>query len=575
LKRHNLEDDRMMAFDVLVVGGGGAGLSAAIEAAKLGGISVALMTKAHPYHATTGCTGGGINAVLNDPADSLDKHAYDTILGGDFLGDQDAIEYFVAQAPQAVRELDCYGVPFFRDDGGRIDQRRGGGSSAARSCLTLGHAIAHSLYEQFLRYDITELSNVHLLEIVVEDGRLQGVICFDIRSGTIIPVAAKAVVVATGGAGRIFWHRTTNPLGCTGDGMAACFNAGVPLKDPEFIQFHPTALASTGVLLSETARNEGGYLLNSLGERFMERYAPGKMELATRDTVSLAIESEIKEGRGIGQGAFAHVMLDLRHIDREVLLGKLAQVYEAAIKFEGLNPGETPLPIRPACHYMMGGVDVIDYKSCATAIPGLYAAGECACISVQGANRLGGNALSEIIVFGKTAGGAAAAYGRSHPARTGRFLEAAASRWHSRFATIRTRNGGVPLQQVRDSLAALMWNNVGITRCAAEMQAALTAIDGLKEEYDAAYAGDQGLRGNWAFVHYTEVGNMLDIAYALTLGALCRRESRGCHVRQDYPARDDSAYLKHTLIAKSGAQINIGYRPVTVTKYPPQERDGR
>ncbi|KYZ78077.1 succinate dehydrogenase [Anaerosporomusa subterranea] len=564
----------MLSFDVLVIGGGGAGMRAAIEAARAHECSVALLTKAHPLRSTTGCTGGGINAVLNsaDPDDTVEKYIKDTIVGGDYLNDQDAVEFFASQAASAVKELDRFGVPFFRDETGRIAQSRGGGASAPRVCWTLGHAIAHSLYEQYLRYEIYDLSDVFLLDLTVENGRLQGVIALNIQTGTVFPIAAKAVVMATGGAGRIYWQRTTDPVDCTGDGLAICLKAGIALKDTEFVQFHPTALAATGILLSEAARGAGAYLLNRDGERFMSRYEPEKMELATRDAISTAIETEIREGRGYGTGAGAHVMLDLRHIDRGILQDKLKQVYDAAVKFEGLDPSESLLPIRPACHYMMGGIDVVDFKTCTTSIPGLFAAGECACVSVQGANRLGGNALSEVVVFGKTAGAAAAAYAKSQLVSDHASLQDGVSCWQLRFASVRARQSGISLTKIRERLAACMWENVGISRNARSLQVALDTICELKQDYESVEIGDSQQRGNSAFVHYLEVGNLLDIAYAVTLGALSRRESRGCHQRSDFPARDDANFLKHTLISKIDGDFHVNYRPVSITKYLPTER---
>lgn len=564
----------MLSFDVLVIGGGGAGMRAAIEAAKRGGCSVAMLTKVHPFRSTTGCTGGGINAVLKnaDPQDTVERFVQDTVVGGDYLGDQDAIEFFAAETANAVRELDSFGVPFFRDKTGHIAQGWGGGASAPRVCWTLGHAIAHSLYEQYLRYDIYDLSEVYLLDLVIEADRLAGVVAFDIRSGAILPIAAKTVIMATGGASRLYWHRSTAPEGCTGDGLSVCLNAGIPLKDPEFVQFHPTAFASTGILLSEAARGAGAYLLNRCGERFMSRYAPEKMELATRDVVSAAIEAEIREGRGLGNGAHAHVLFDLRHIDQHVLRGKLVQVYDTAMKFEGLDPGKDLLPIRPACHYMMGGIDVIDYKTCSTALPGLFAIGECACLSVQGANRLGGNALSELVVFGKAAGAAAAEFAESQPCVAESLLKENVSRWQSRFDLARARTAGTCLDEIRDQLATCMWENAGITRYEEELRSALNTISELRMKYESACIGDLRQQGNLAFVHYLEIGSMLDVAQSVTLGALSRRESRGCHQRSDFPERDDANYLQHTLIIKNSGQFRVDYRPVTITHYLPQER---
>lgn len=562
----------MLSFDVVVIGGGGAGLRAAIAAAQPG-ISVALVSKSHPLRSTTACTGGGINSVLNDMNTAeIESYIRDTILGGDYLNDQDAVEFMAKKSAAAAKELDRMGVPFLRDQAGHIAQSKAGGASAPRVCWTLGHAITHSLYEQYLRYSITDLSHVCLLELVVDD-ELQGLIALDVRSGKILPIAAKSVVIATGGAGRIYWQRTTNPVDCTGDGISICLDAGIALKDPEFIQFHPTALAENGILLSEGARGAGAYLLNRHGERFMQRYQPQRMELATRDAVSAAIETEIALGRGYGTGASAHVMLDLRHIPKSVLHERLKQVVDAAMKFEGLDAGRDLLPVRPACHYMMGGIDVVDYSTCSTAINGLFAVGECACISVQGANRLGGNALTEVIVFGKAAGIAAMkwAKNRQSPTRTG--LLAAVKRWSSRFDEILNREGKGSLVAIRNELADCMWKHVGIQRNQQGLETALVNIKELKQEYLTVSFKDRGLKTDMGLVHYLEIGHMINVAHAITLGALARCESRGSHQRTDFPDRDDLNLMKHTLITKSGEEYKVGYRPVKVTAYLPVRRE--
>ena len=345
----------MLNFDVLVVGSGGAGMRAALEAVRQQGLSVGLMTKMFPTRSATGCAQGGINGSLQnaDPSDSIEKHIFDTVKGSDYLGDQDAIEHFVIAMPDAIRELDYFGVPFSRDSEGRIAQRNFGGASSPRTCFSAdvtGHVILHALYEQCLKHGVKILADWYLLQLVTDQDKLSGVIAYDLKGGRIVPVTAKAVVIATGGAGRMYWLRTTNPFTSTGDGIAACFEAGIPVKDPEFVQFHPTGLAGTGILMSEASRGEGGYLLNNKGERFMSRYAPEKMELATRDLVSQAIETEIKEGRGFGEGLSAYVQLDLRHLGREKILERLPQNRELAITFEQVDPINEPIPIRPSCH---------------------------------------------------------------------------------------------------------------------------------------------------------------------------------------------------------------------------------
>lgn len=567
----------MQTFDVLVIGSGGAGMRAALEAGSRGGLAVGLITKMFPTRSATGMAQGGINGVLGnaDPTDSLAKHIFDTVKGSDFLGDQDAIAYFCEHAPAAIREIDYFGVPFSRDADGRITQRAFGGQSSPRTCFSAdktGHVILHTMYEQCLKHGVKMLSDGQLLDLAVEGGRLTGVVALDIRTGRIVPVKAKTVVIATGGAGRMYWSRTTNPFTSTADGMAACFRAGIPLKDPEMVQFHPTGLAGTGILMSEASRAEGGYLYNNKGERFMSRYAPEKMELATRDLVSQAIETEIREGRGYGEGLHAYVLLDLRHLGREKILERLPGIRDLAITFEQVDPIEAPIPIRPSCHYTMGGVDVADFRTCATALPGVFAAGEAACVSIHGANRLGGNSLADIMVFGKCAG-----IGASDFAQDGEFggdaaLSALAAAWEARFATATARSGGPSVAALRDRLAATMWNKVGIFRRGAEMEEAREAIAGLAAEYEDCTVGDDSQVFNTAFVNYVELGNLLMVAKAAVLGAISRTESRGCHLREDYPARDDVNFLKHTLVTLKGSEYELSYRPVVVTEYQPAER---
>lgn len=389
----------MQKYDVLIVGAGGAGMSAALNASKDASLSVAVLTKVFP-RAHTGAAQGGMNAVLKHraPDDNIESHFFDTVKGSDYLADQDAVEFFVNGMPDLVRELESMGVPYSRDEKGQIAQRPFGGASYPRCCYSAdktGHVVLHALYENCLKQGVHFLDEYNLLDIAVEDGECQGVVAINLRKGEIETFQAKAVVIASGGFGRVYWTRTTNATNMTGDGTAACMRAGVPIKDPEMVQFHPTGLASSGTLLSEACRGEGGYLINNKGERFMERYAPEKMELGPRDLVARSIETEIKEGRGFGEGMKSYVYLDMRHLGADKILDRLPQVRELAMKFEGVDMITDPVPIRPSNHYMMGGIDVVDYKTCATAIPGLHAAGECSCISVHGANRLGGNSVSK------------------------------------------------------------------------------------------------------------------------------------------------------------------------------------
>ena len=551
----------MIEFDVLIVGGGGAGMRAAMEAAKTGGISIGLLSKTSPLRSTTGCTGGGMNAFLpeNQTGDSLEQYASDTIAGSGFLADWDAVRFFVEQSADAIAEMDGYGVPFFRSPDGLIAQRKGGGASFPRVCLTHGHSIAHSMYEQLLRCHVTELSGHCLLELVVIDGTVNGVISYDSKTGEVVPIAAKAVVIATGGYSRIYWSRTTTPFGSTGDGIAACLNAGIAFKDPEFVQFHPTALAETGILISEGARSEGGRLFNGLGERFMARYAPEKMELATRDLVSFAIEKEISEGRGCGQGLQAHVMLDLRHLGEKIIRERLAQVYQTAVKFAGVDPLTEMIPIRPASHFVMGGIDVVDYRTCATSVNGVFAAGECASVSIHGANRLGGNALTELLVFGKAAGNSAAHYAQAHQLPDQEAVSKAAVRWHFQDSDKNTQHSYQQLVNIRSRIAAVMWNKAGIIRNETGMTEALAELKELQENYDSVMVRPSGRKGDLEFIHYVEIGNMLAVAQAVVMAALLRPESRGGHCRTDFPELDDQ-FAKHSLVSRTNGVMSVEYR---------------
>lgn len=567
----------MLKFDVLVIGSGGAGMRAALEAGRQEGLSVGLMTKMFPTRSATGMAQGGINGVIKnaDPADTLEKHLFDTVKGSDYLGDQDAIEFFVSQCPEAILEVDYFGVPFSRDSQGRISQRNFGGQSSPRTCYSAdktGHALLHTMYEQCLKHGVKVLSDWQLLDIVVDNGELQGVVALNIRAGEITPIMAKSIVIATGGAGRMYWLRTTNPFTSTGDGMAAAFRAGIALKDPEMIQFHPTGLSSTGILMSEAVRGEGGYLRNKDGERFMKRYAPEKMELATRDVVAKAIEEEIKAGRGFGEGISAYVQVDVTHLDKAAIMEKLHGIRDLAIAFEGVDPLEEPIPIRPTCHYTMGGIDVIDFRTAATAVRGVFAAGEASCVSIHGANRLGGNSLADVMVFGRVAGRGASECARQRSFADENSLAEKVKSWQEKFQTVVARKNGATVAQLRDRMAQLMWDKVGIFRNEADLEEASKGIDNLISEYQSCVIGDDSKLFNSAFVNYIELGNLLTMAKAVVLGAVNRKESRGCHLRDDYTKRDDTNFLKHSIVTLDGSEYKLAYRPVVVTKYQPAER---
>lgn len=570
----------MEQFDVLIVGSGGAGMRAALEVGRRKGLKVALATKIFPTRSATAMAQGGVNGCLNNVAkeDTIETHTYDTVKGSDFLGDQDAIEFFCKRCPEGILEMDHMGAPFSRTEENKIAQRNFGGQSYPRTCYSAdktGHVILHTTYEQCLKEGVHFLQEWYLLDLVKVDGHICGAVIWNMKTGNIETIKAKAIVLATGGSGRIFWTRTTNPFLSTGDGMAAAFRAGCALKDMEMVQFHPTGLGKTGILMSEAVRGEGGYLLNSEGERFMKKYAPNKMELASRDVVAKAIEVEIAEGRGFGgKGLDAYVVADLRHLGPEVIIEKLHGIRDLAISFEHCDPLTQPVPIRPTCHYIMGGIDVIDYKTCATELPGLFAAGECSCISIHGANRLGGNSLADGVVFGRVAGAGAADYAETHDqVECTAELEAKAAEWDAKFKEVTARTSGRPVVEIRDALANAMWNKVGIFRNEQGMTEALNEINQLIEEYKTCYVGDAERTYNMAFVNYCEINSMLTVAKAIVTGALFRKESRGAHLREDFTTRDDVNFLKHSLIKLGdNGEYNLTTRDVVIGKYQPEER---
>ncbi|HYF76995.1 MAG TPA: FAD-dependent oxidoreductase [Symbiobacteriaceae bacterium] len=567
----------MLQYDVVIVGAGGAGMNAALSASKDSNLRVAVLSKIYPTRSHTGAAQGGINAAMGfrDPTDSIDKHFRDTVKGSDFLADQDAVEFFTTYMPDIIRELDYYGVPFSRDEQGRVAQRPFGGASSPRTCYSAdktGHVILHTLFEQCLKNGVKFFDDWCLLSLVVENGKLEGLVAMDMRSGEIHPILAKSVVIATGGFGRIYWSRTTNAFNMTGDGTAACFEAGIPLKDPEFVQFHPTGLAGTGILMSEACRGEGGYLYNNKGDRFMSEYAPSKMELAPRDVVSRSIELEIRAGRGFGEGMTAHVLMDLRHLGKEKIMERLPQVRELALDFESVDIIKEPVGVRASCHYMMGGIHVQDYKTCATPVEGIHAAGECSCVSIHGANRLGGNSVADVVFFGKYAGLGAKETAQNRSLGNPSLVSAAANEWMSKFSRMRTKTTGNNLFEIRNRMAEAMWYNVGIFRTEKNMVQALETINELLEAYQDTFIGDSSVKYNTAFIHYVEVGNLLKLAKAVAMGAIARKESRGSHSREDYTERNDAEFLKHTLIHKEGDLYRLDYSPVKITKYQPEAR---
>lgn len=566
----------MLSYDVLIVGAGGAGLMAALEASKAKDLKVGVVTKVYPTRSHTGAAQGGINAALAnfDPSDSSEVHTFDTVKGSDYLGDQDAIEFMCYEAPKRIYELEHLGVPFSRLPDGRIAQRPFGGAGFPRTCYAAdktGHVILHTLYEQCLKNDVEFLNEWFVTELIIDNNEAKGVIAIDIRNGEVHAIKAKAIIFATGGYARVYWVRNTNAIGSTGDGMAICYRAGIPLKDMEFVQFHPTGLRSTGILVTEGARGEGGYLINNKGERFMARYAPQKMELGPRDLVARSIETEILEGRGWGEGMMAYVHLDLRHLGAKKIKERLPQIRQLCIDFEGVDPIEEPIPVRPTAHYSMGGIDVRDYKTSMTGVNGVFAVGECACVSVHGANRLGGNSLLDLVVFGKPAGEAAVEYARNKSADNFN-IKAEEDRARGEIDRLLRKESKENINSIRMEMAQTMWDKVGIFREEKPMLEAVEKIKELKERYKNLAPGDSGKIFNTALVNYIELGYLLDLAEAIATTAVLRKESRGAHARRDYPERDDQNFLKHSLAYYTPEGPKIEYSEVKITKYQPQER---
>jgi len=563
----------LLSHEILIIGGGLAGLRAAIEAKK-SGRDVAILSKVHPLRSHSVAAQGGINAALgNAPAparDTWENHAFDTIKGSDYLADQDAVEAMCREAVERVIEMEHWGTLFSRTEDGKIAQRPFGGAGFPRACYAAdrtGHNLLHTLYEQVVGLRIPVYEEWYALSLIVEEGRCAGVLCLHFFEGRIVPFRSKAIILATGGYGRIYL-RSTNAVINTGSGSFLAYLAGVPLEDMEFIQFHPTSLYGTNILITEGARGEGGYLINAKGERFMERYAPHLMELGPRDIVARGTQTEIDQGRGL-EGGYVH--LDLRHLGREKIMERLPGIRQITVDFAGVDPILEPIPIQPAQHYSMGGIPT--NADGETDLPGLFAAGECACVSVHGANRLGGNSLLETLVFGERAGRKAAEQaGKEKKIPEEIIFRERLGAFQSRLDGIFGLKGEEPSFLIRDELRAVMTSRVGIFRKESGLMAAREKIQELKKRFLMTGLKQKGLAFNSEFVQYQELEGMLHFAEAIVEGALARKESRGSHFRTDYPKRDDEHWLRHTLAFKTEEGVRLDYKKVSITSYSPKER---
>lgn len=568
----------MKQHDLLIVGAGLAGLRAAFEGITAG-LSTAVITKVHPLRSHSCAAQGGVNAAIN-PQDNWEDHAFDTVKGADYIGDQDSIELMCSEAPQAVLDLDAMGAPFSREDDGSIAQRAFGGQNFPRTAYAAdrtGHAMLHTLWEQAIKNGVHVYDEYYLMEITTAgegaDKRASGAIGMDIRSGELHQFNAKAVLVATGGFGRIF-ASNTNAMICTGDGIAAAMRAGAPAADLEMVQFHPTGLKSSGILISEGVRGEGAYLIGKDGKRFMDKYAPNKKELASRDVVSRSEMTEILNGNGVDGCVF----LDVRHLGRDLILEKLPQIRQLSIDFEGVDPIDEPIPIKPTCHYTMGGIRT-DKLGQSTELMGLFSAGEASCVSVHGANRLGANSLLETIVFGKITGKEMVRFIQEEGAKRPESSADDLAAQQQRIAAIKARpkQGHVRQEDIRRELTECMNENCSVFRDEKRLNLSLKAVEKAKKDYAKMYIDDKTDGFNTDLVTALELNSMIILAEGTVRAALERKESRGAHTREEFPDRDDDNWMVHITChwdTKKQA-VTLGRDPVRTVdnpRYVPQER---
>ncbi len=573
----------MKEHDVVIVGGGLAGCRAALEIKRLNPtIDVAVVAKTHPIRSHSVAAQGGIAAALQnvDPKDNPKAHAYDTVKGSDFLADQDAVDILTKEAPEVIIELEHLGVLFSRLEDGRIAQRAFGGHSHNRACYAAdktGHAMLHELVSNLHRNQVKIYDEWYVLRLILEEGTAKGVVMYQIATGQLEILRAKAIMFGTGGYGRVY-NTTSNDFACTGDGLALSAKAGIPLEDMEFVQFHPTGLYPVGVLISEAVRGEGAYLINSEGRRFMEDYAPSRMELAPRDITSRAITLEIRAGRGVnldGSAGGPFVYLDLRHLGREKIMSRIPFCWEEAHRLVGVDAVEEPMPVRPTVHYCMGGIPVnTDGRvrlSADTLTEGFFSAGECSCVSVHGANRLGSNSLLECVVYGRRTGKSIAKYveKRAFPVfNPDIYLQDA----KEEITALLTKKGTIRIGQLRQQFQDCMTQHCGVFRTEATMREGIKQIGELKRKYEQIYLDDRGDCWNTELIEAWELQSLMVVGEIILTSALNRQESRGAHSREDFPQRDDQNFLQHTLAYYSPSGIDIDYMPVVIQDFTPVER---